>query len=251
MALWIGGPACAAQNDVHEAKALLGRIAPRFRDSITFRKVSGEKDFFELSSEKGKVLIKGNSANSMAVGLNHYLKYFCKTSVSWFLHDPVELPETLPEISRPVRVEARLQKRFFLNYCTFGYTMVWWKWPDWERFIDWMALNGVNMPLAITGQESVWLKVWKKLGMTEESVKNYFTGPAHLPWHRMTNFDYWQGNLPDSWLESQVELQQRIVRRERALNMTPVLPAFAGHVPKEIKNVYPEAKITQMSSWGG
>ncbi|MEI3155517.1 MAG: alpha-N-acetylglucosaminidase TIM-barrel domain-containing protein [Odoribacter sp.] len=55
-----------------------------------------------------------------------------------------------------------MDKRFFLNYCTFGYTMAWWQWRDWERFIDWMALNGVNMPLAITGQEAIWLKVWKK-----------------------------------------------------------------------------------------
>ena len=38
-----------------------------------------------------------------------------------------------------------------LNYCTFGYTMPWWTWQDWERFIDWMALNGITTPLAATG----------------------------------------------------------------------------------------------------
>jgi len=43
----------------------------------------------------------------------------------------------------------------FLNYCTFGYAMLWWRWDDWERFIDWMALNGINMPLAIAEQEAV------------------------------------------------------------------------------------------------
>jgi alpha-N-acetylglucosaminidase len=42
--------------------------------------------------------------------------------------------------------------------------MPWWKWRDWERFIDWMALNGVNLPLAITGQEKVWLNAGKNLG---------------------------------------------------------------------------------------
>ena len=41
--------------------------------------------------------------------------------------------------------------------------MTWWKWSDWEHFIDWMALNGINMPLAITGQEAIWYKVWSKL----------------------------------------------------------------------------------------
>lgn len=62
---------------------------------------------------------------------------------------------------KPVVVEAKVDNRFFLNYCTYGYSMPFWKWKDWERFIDWMALNGVNMPLAITGQEMVWYKVWK------------------------------------------------------------------------------------------
>ena len=28
--------------------------------------------------------------------------------------------------------------------------MPWWGWTEWERFIDWMALQGVTMPLAIT-----------------------------------------------------------------------------------------------------
>ncbi|MFV0326068.1 MAG: alpha-N-acetylglucosaminidase N-terminal domain-containing protein [Bacteroides xylanisolvens] len=40
---------------------------------------------------EGKIVIRGNSANSMAVGLNHYLKYYCKTSILEYLNDPVEL----------------------------------------------------------------------------------------------------------------------------------------------------------------
>ena len=123
----------------------------------------------------------------MAVGLNYYLKYYCNTNVSWFVDDHLDMPATLPAEDKKVTVDARCKDRFFLNYCTFGYTMPWWQWEDWEHFIDWMALNGINLPLAITGQESIWLKVWTKLGLSESEVRNYFTGPAHLPWHRMLN----------------------------------------------------------------
>lgn len=35
------------------------------------------KDVFELESLAGKIVIRGNSSNAMAVGLNHYLKYLC------------------------------------------------------------------------------------------------------------------------------------------------------------------------------
>ena len=45
--------------------------------------------------------------------------------------------------------------------------------------------------------------------------------------------------------------QKQIVDRERLLGMTPVLPAFSGHVPAELKRLYPDAAITQMSQWGG
>lgn len=241
-----------AQSNIDIANQLLTRIAPKYTNQISFKSLQDNiPDRFELESIDGKIVISGNNANSMAVGLNFYLKYYCLTTVSWYSADPVEMPKVLPKVSGKISVDARCKNRFFLNYCTFGYTMPWWKWSNWERFIDWMSLNGVNMPLAITGQEAVWHKVWLKLGLTDHEIRSYFTGPAHLPWHRMSNLDYWQGNLPDSWLVNQEALQKKIVARERQFNMRPVLPAFAGHVPKELKRIYPEAKITQMSSWGG
>lgn len=56
--------------------------------------------------------------------------------------------------------------------------MAFWDWDDWQRFIDSMALNGINMPLAITGQEAVWYKVWKDIGLKDQDILSYFTGPA-------------------------------------------------------------------------
>lgn len=245
---------CAANNvDLNSIQGLVTRVLPAHKDRFVFKLLNngGNKDTFELESKGGNIIISGNNANSMAVGLNHYLKYYCLTTVSWYANDPVQLPSILPEIKSKISVDARCRNRFFLNYCTFGYTMPWWKWKDWERFIDWMALNGVNMPLAITGQETVWYKVWLKHGLTDKEIRTYFTGPAHLAWHRMSNLDYWQGDLPNSWLVNQEMLQKKIVARERQLNMRPVLPAFAGHVPKELKRIYPNAKITTLSEWGG
>ena len=187
----------------------------------------------------------------MAVGLNRYLNRYCQVTVSWYAGVPMELPDVLPDVPAPERITARVPQRFFLNYCTLGYTMPFWQWRDWERFIDWMALNGVNLPLAITGQEAVWYNVWTKLGMTDKQVRSYFTGPAYLPWHRMANIDGWCGPLPKEWLENQTALQQRIVERERALNMRPVLPAFAGHVPGALRELFPDADIQALGGWAG
>ena len=241
-------------SNLIQAKAFIQRLVPEKAHSIDVEILPSDKinsDRFELESVDGKIIIRGNNANSIAVGLNHYLKYFCHTSVSWYVDNPIELPEALPAVPNKITKSARCENRFFLNYCTFGYTMPWWQWRDWERLIDWMALNGVTMPLAITGQEAVWYRVWTKLGLSDTQIREYFTGPAHLPWHRMANIDYWQGALPHSWLDHQLELQKKIVTRERELNMTPVLPAFSGHVPAAIHDQYPEAKINKLGYWGG
>lgn len=67
----------------------------------------------------------------------------------------------------------------------------------------------------------------------------------------MGNIDGWQGPLSQDWIEDQYELQKRILERERAFGMTPILPAFAGHVPYALKTKYPEANITLLAPWGG
>lgn len=242
----------AIDNDLQAIHGLVQRLLPGYENQFVFQKIKNtKKDIFKLESKKGKIIISGNDANSMAVGLNHYLKYNCLVNVGWFSYDTFKLPAVLPKIKKAITIEARVKDRFFLNYCTFGYTMPWWNWKEWEHFIDWMALNGINLPLAITGQESIWYQVWTEMGLSDEEVRKYFTGPAHLPWHRMLNIDYWGGPLPKSWLDGQLKLQQKITAREREFNMRPVLPAFAGHVPHELSRLYPKAKITRLDPWSG
>lgn len=45
-----------------------------------------------------------------------------------------------------------------------------------------MALNGINLPLAFTGQEAIWKRVYMKLGCTEKDLEDHFAGPAFLAW---------------------------------------------------------------------
>ena len=232
------------------AEKLAKRVVPSYASRIDFRQTDDTVDVFTIYSKGRKLVIEGNNAISMATGLNHYLKNYCGVTMPWYAFEPVEYPSEMPVVDTPVRVEAKVKDRFFLNYCTFGYTMPWWKWEDWERFIDWMAMNGINMPLANTGQEAVWQKVWRKHGLSDDEIRAYFTGPAHLAWHRMCNIDHYDGPLPQNWIDSQVNLQKKILKRERAFGMRPVLQAFGGHVPEQLKEIYPEAQITDIPFWG-
>ncbi len=88
---------CAAMamagDDVRNANALARRLLPKQAASFVFEKIDDGQDVFTLRSQGDKIVIGGNNANSMAVGLNHYLKYFCLTTISWYKDDPILLPQ--------------------------------------------------------------------------------------------------------------------------------------------------------------
>ncbi|MEI6178529.1 MAG: alpha-N-acetylglucosaminidase, partial [Verrucomicrobiota bacterium] len=89
-------------------------------------------------------------------------------------------------------------------------------------------------------------------GLSQEKIQEFFSGPAHLPWQHMANLDKWGGPLPMSYIDGQRELQIQILTRARSLGMKPILAAFAGHVPQALKEVQPNAKISQIKpGWGG
>jgi alpha-N-acetylglucosaminidase len=229
---------------------LAGRVLKNSSDQIVFMQVneSGSADFFEISGKNGKILIKGNSGISMASGLNWYLKKFCNAQFTT-IDQQLKLPNHLPVPKMSEKVTTPFRYRYFFNVCTFSYTMAWWGWEEWERQIDWMAMNGVNFPLAITGQEAVWYEVLKELGFNDQQIDDFLVGPAYLPWGWMGNIDGLGGPLPKSWILKHKELQQKIVQRVRAFGMTPILQGFTGHVPLSIKQLFPNVILHQTGDW--
>jgi alpha-N-acetylglucosaminidase len=52
---------------------------------------------------------------------------------------------------------------------------------------------------------------------------------------RMGNLRGWGGPLSDNWHDGTLELQHKILERMRNFGMIPVLPGFAGHVPRAME----------------
>lgn len=229
---------------------LAKRVLNEKSDNFVFEQTDkeGSEDFFEISKLNNKILIKGNSGVSMASGLNWYLKKYCNAQFT-IIDKQLTLPAELPMPESSERVQTPYRYRYFFNVCTFSYTMAWWDWQDWERQIDWMAMNGINFPLAITGQEAVWYEVYKELGFSEKQIGDFIVGPAYFPWGWMGNVDGLGGPVPKSWMEKHKILQKQILQRERALGMTPILQGFTGHVPESVKEVFPDARLHKTGNW--
>src|SRR5947209_8760778 len=63
--------------------------------------------------------------------------------------------------------------------CVCACVQAWWDWSRWEREIDWMALNGINLPLAFTGQEYVWQQTFQQFQLQSSDLNDFFSGLAH------------------------------------------------------------------------
>ena len=89
--------------DEKAAAALARRVMGDKARTVVFEQVPSTEDCYELLQRGDKVLIRGNNANSMAVGLNRYIQEYCLADVSWYDYNPVELPGTLPGVPETVR----------------------------------------------------------------------------------------------------------------------------------------------------
>ena len=239
----------SAQLNLRASYALIKRIIPKHAASFIVERLQqeSEKDVFEIESKNNKLILRGNNGVAVASALYFYLTEYGHCQVTWNGTN-LKLPKELPVVDKKIRKQTPYQYRYYLNYCTFNYSMSWWDWDRWQKEIDWMALHGINMPLAVTGEEYTWYLVYKDLGFSDDDLKDFFCGPSYFSWFWMGNLDGWGGPLPLSWMQSHKELQQKILEYERALGMKPVLPAFTGHVPSAFKKKFPTAKL-KATNW--
>ena len=245
------------KKEIPVLKGLLERQFPEIKNRFEFTIEESSDHYFEISTSgsdplETKITIKGNDNLSLAAGLGYYLRYHALSQISWTGDSLKNVKDKkLPPLNNPIKKISKLKYSYYMNTCTHSYSAAWWDWSRWEREIDWMALNGINLPLAFTGLEYVTKKVFSEFGFTDDELKKWIAGPAFMAWYRMGNINGWAGPLSDEWINYTHDLQLKILERMRAYGMTPVLSMFSGYVPSNFKDHYPDANITEGSDWAG
>jgi alpha-N-acetylglucosaminidase len=228
---------------------LLERIDRGASSKFVIEKKASSSDYFELDMKGDKVVVRGNNYVNIATGINWYLKYYAGVHLSWN-GMTAKLPAKLPAVPRKERHETDLKLRYDFNYCTFSYSMAFWDWARWEQEIDWMALHGINLPLAAVGEECVWRNMLAKLGYSKSEINEFIAGPAFLAWWEMNNLEGWGGPNPDSWYDQQEALQKKILKRMREYGIEPVFPGYSGMVPHNAKEKL-GLNVTESGKWNG
>lgn len=240
-----------AQSPEKAARLVLERTAGKKIASqvkLSYKPDKSPTPRFSCRVQGNRLVVTGNTTVAMVHGVYHYLKSTNQGMITWAgkrLPGKLKLePEYKADVTSPYRLH------YYMNVVTAGYTTAYWDWKRWEQELDWMALHGMDMPLINGAFEAIMYRVFQQTGVKKEAIDHFFTGPAYYPWNRMGNIVGWNGNPPADWYQQQMELTHRILNRARQLGMAPVIQAFAGFVPKEISEVYPEVKTHELS-WGG
>ena len=239
----------ATQQEKEAAEQVIRRFAGKNAPELVLQSMEEEKGLpaYSTSMNAGKLTVKGSDGVALCKGYYDFVRSKGAGIYTWSgkRHAaPAELGTETPE----TKVVSPVKYHTYFNVVTYGYTLPYWDWERWEQEIDWMALHGIDTPLALVAHEAISARVFRKLGLTDEEIAKYFVGPAHLPWMRMGNISGIDGPLPKEWHEDQIALQHKILKRMRSLGMHPVCPGFAGFVPPALKRLYPEANIVQ-TSW--
>ena len=266
--------------------ALVDRIggtgtADRFKFVLDPSLDSGQ-EVFVIGAEEGKILIKGSTLSAITTGIGWYLNHHAHINIAWnSLNEKTVTGEAYADLSNlplPTTTETRTSDakyRYYLNTCTFGYSMTSWTWKRWQQEIDWMALHGINMPLQLVGLEEVWRSFLtmedaqgkRKYGYDDTAAKAFVAGPAFIAWWAMNNLEGWGGTAAgtksngtwvgaggvqdDAWYVRQKNLAKQITDRQRELGMQPVLPGWSGMVPTNFASKSGYATRGNGGNWAG
>ena len=243
-----------SENEANRsALELINRVVPQHAHHFIVDTSLAPKDgknVFRVSDQDGKILLQGDNGVSVASALYWYLKNRTACDISW-CGDQLDLPVQLPKVGDAIELSTLHNHRVNFNYCTLSYSGSFWDWDRWQREIDFMAMQGINMPLAAVGLEAVWYNTLTKLGWTDIEARSFLVGPAYQAWQWMTNIEGIGGPLPKTWIDSRAKLGKQIIDRQRALGMTPIQQGFTGFVPLLSMKKFPDANIAKsQKKWG-
>jgi hypothetical protein len=227
-------------------------VGEKYRDWFEFELAENKVnsyDYFEISSNYGKIHIKGNDGVSIASGLNYYYKYYCNVEISEQASQ-VKMPDEIVLVDGTIRKENPYEVRYGMNYCTLDYTFAFFGADEWQHENDWLALNGVNVVLDLAGQEAVWIKFLQNFGYSVDDAKDWLAGPSYYAWQFMDNLETFGGPVSDGWVVDRLNMARENQRWKNSLGMQTVLQGYAGMVPTNFSE-YVDVDILEQGGWCG
>ncbi len=236
---------------VKSAEDLVARVTPSAKGLVRFKINAEQKDTTVAGTGKG-ILITAPTVRECIRGYGRYLRDIAGVHLSWN-GNRIKLPKTLPQPKGTVHFDKEWPICHAYNYCTLSYTYPFQSWKQWERELDFLALNGFNQVLVTAGLEKTWQKFLTNLGYPAAKVKAFIPNPAFAAWWHMGNLEGHGGPVSQGIIDREAELGRHIVTRLNELGMTPLLQGYVGFLPHDFGSAVPDKdmKIVPQGNWCG
>jgi hypothetical protein len=192
------------------------------------------------------VLFLGGCGIATLYAVYHYLEHFCGVGFFW---DGDHIPQraTVPVHGIEVATHPAFHERVYFNPCLWYYTVSWWGWDEWRRYIDWMLKNRFNiLDMGWSpGLNALWQEVWATFGVV--IADETWSGP---PYDLGGAYSGIEPPLSAAWREGRAALLRQIIDYARARGMRIVAPHVSGAVPPEFQRLHPDAPLLR-SVWAG
>lgn len=171
-------------------------------------------DVYEVdwNAEENKPVLRGNNAVAMATSYNYYLKYFAYLDFPYTGDYDLHLPQELPVVDEKIQIVFPYEYRHYFNGCEYKYTTVNYSVEEWQRRLDWMAMNGFNMFL----------------------LYDFNSGEI---WHRANQLLGVDVKLSQQ-AEKEAELAKKVVKMAFDLGLEPEIRPFKGSIQFIFENNY-------------
>lgn len=204
-------------------------------------------DYYKMYCKDNKIIVEATSGVAFATAFNYYLNNYCSVYIGFITRNGI-LPIVPPMFNEVIENKSKFLYRYFLNYCTFGYSFAYFKKNDFEHLLDVIFLNGYNLVLNPVGQEAVWHRLLLKLGYSKEEAKAFLVPLPFMPWFNMMNMS---SEEYDYNFEDRINLARFINNRLYAFGASPMKVGYAGMVPNDYSTRFKDSLVKNQGLWCG
>ena len=229
---------------------LIERIAPEIKDKFTYETVekTTEQDFYGYKQKDGKIHLFGTDKVCIAKAFGKYLENCLNKKITPCCGDIGKITEApLPKEEFSAYIPQKL--RVFGDYTLYSNNTWKWTFEDWEKHLDILALNGINMAVNLAGNEGICFYTLVKLDYPHYFALEFISGPAFYAWQMTNRFYNYLPCKTFDHIERSVELGKKVVERMKDLGITPILSTFSGVVPDITTKLFNAKDVTIEDKW--
>ncbi len=230
---------------------LVIRNTPKIAEYFVFENLECDTslDTYEVFARDKAIVIKGNSPLAMAMGYYRYLRECCNCLLTKGDYD-ISYIKTAPLPKEKFTKTVSQKLRMAFTYERYSAEIDFWGFDRWEKELDFLAMNGINAPLILTGTDGVLYKMlMEDFRFKQATALDFIAGSSFF--YRQLQGDIF-GYLPvysESYFEKRIQIGAKATQRAKELGMVPIHQGYIPTTPFAFRRNYSKTDLIKRPVW--